>query len=204
MLSWLSSLAVLVLCLISPLKLSVLLLLVFWLYLYVCLYLYLCLCVFSYLYLYVYWLPSLNTDLYRLPRLWPEPPADASVAPHGPTESRRAAQRQPSPTASLRTKILDFRGFDSSIILILRCGILMSTGNLPEKFESKNRGRDNLSREIGRTPLRPEMDVRTCAWILLLLLLLLLFTITITNTITITWSARIRTPITARVLAKVI
>ena len=36
-------------------------------------------------------------------------------------------------TANLRTKILDFRGFDdSSRILILRGGILMSTGNLPD------------------------------------------------------------------------
>ena len=35
-------------------------------------------------------------------------------------------------TTSLRTKILDFRGFDSSIILKLRGGILMSTGNIPE------------------------------------------------------------------------
>ena len=36
------------------------------------------------------------------------------------------------PTAYLRTKILDFRGFDSSIILILSGGILMSIGILPE------------------------------------------------------------------------
>ena len=35
-------------------------------------------------------------------------------------------------TASLRTKILDFRGFDSSITLILRRGILRSIGNFPE------------------------------------------------------------------------
>ena len=33
---------------------------------------------------------------------------------------------------NLRTKILDSRGFDSSRILILRGGILMSTGNIPE------------------------------------------------------------------------
>ena len=34
--------------------------------------------------------------------------------------------------ANLRTMILDFRGFDSSIILGLRGGILMPIGNLPE------------------------------------------------------------------------
>ena len=38
----------------------------------------------------------------------------------------------PTPTANLRTKILDFRGFDSSIILTLRGGILMSIGNTLE------------------------------------------------------------------------
>ena len=32
-------------------------------------------------------------------------------------------------TANLRSKILDFRGFYISIILILRAGILMSVGN---------------------------------------------------------------------------
>ena len=32
-------------------------------------------------------------------------------------------------TANLRTKIMDFRGSDSSIILISRGGILMSTGD---------------------------------------------------------------------------
>ena len=37
-------------------------------------------------------------------------------------------------TANLRTKILDFTGFDSSIIFILRGGILMSIGNFPESL----------------------------------------------------------------------
>ena len=36
--------------------------------------------------------------------------------------------------ANLRTRILDFRGFDSSIILILRGGILRSMGIFPEVF----------------------------------------------------------------------
>ena len=35
-------------------------------------------------------------------------------------------------TANLRTKILDFRGFDSSRILIWRGGIVMSIGDFPE------------------------------------------------------------------------
>ena len=36
--------------------------------------------------------------------------------------------------ANLRTKILDFRGFDSSIISILRGGVLMSIGEFPESL----------------------------------------------------------------------
>ena len=53
--------------------------------------------------------------------------------------------------ANLRTNIMDFRGFDSSIILNVRGGILMSIGNFPVKFESSNLSRDNVSREIGCT-----------------------------------------------------
>ena len=37
-------------------------------------------------------------------------------------------------TANLRTKILDFGGFVSSIVSILRGGILMSTGDFPESL----------------------------------------------------------------------
>ena len=37
-------------------------------------------------------------------------------------------------TDSLRTKILDFGGFDSSRILILRGGIPMSIGDFPESL----------------------------------------------------------------------
>ena len=55
-------------------------------------------------------------------------------------------------TANLPTNIMDFRGFDSRIILILRGGILMSVHReFPGKFESSNLSRDNVSREIGRS-----------------------------------------------------
>ena len=37
-------------------------------------------------------------------------------------------------TANLRTTIMDFRGFDSSRILILRGGIPMPIGNFPESL----------------------------------------------------------------------
>ena len=46
---------------------------------------------------------------------------------------RSAAYRSSSrATANLRTKVLDFRGFDSSIILMLRGGILVYIGNSPD------------------------------------------------------------------------
>ena len=41
------------------------------------------------------------------------------------------------PTANLRTKILDFRGFGSIRILILRGGILMSIGDFPEMWSQR-------------------------------------------------------------------
>ena len=40
-------------------------------------------------------------------------------------------------TANLHTKILDFREFYSSIILILRGGILMSMVNFPESLSQR-------------------------------------------------------------------
>ena len=40
-------------------------------------------------------------------------------------------------TVNLHTRILDFRGFDSSRILILRGGILMSTGNFTESLSQQ-------------------------------------------------------------------
>ena len=48
-----------------------------------------------------------------------------------------AALQSPSrsrSTFNLRTRIFDFRGFDSSRILIVRGGILMSMGNFPESL----------------------------------------------------------------------
>ena len=42
-----------------------------------------------------------------------------------------------SDTPSFRTKTLDFRGFDSSIILDLRGGIIISIGNFPEMLSQQ-------------------------------------------------------------------
>ena len=64
----------------------------------------------------------------------------------------RLAPTQLSATANLCTKILDVRGLDSNIILIVRGGILMSIGNSPECLSQRILvSRDHTSREIGRT-----------------------------------------------------
>ena len=65
-------------------------------------------------------------------------------------------------TANLRTKILDFRGFETSRILILRGRVLMPEGNSPESLSRAILvGICNLSTEIGRrtagnSGVRPE------------------------------------------------
>ena len=52
--------------------------------------------------------------------------------------------------------MVDFRGFDSSTILIERGGILRP--GFPRKFESSNVSRDNVSREIGRNANRAQVQ----------------------------------------------
>ena len=47
---------------------------------------------------------------------------------------QRAAAGPEATTANLPTNIMDFRGFDSSTILILRGGILVSIGDFPESL----------------------------------------------------------------------
>ena len=51
---------------------------------------------------------------------------------YGVTKAVRSKQRDP--TANHPTSIMDFRGLDSSIILISSGGILMSIGNFPESL----------------------------------------------------------------------
>ena len=71
---------------------------------------------------------------------------------HAPGHARAGAEHAArSLTADLRTKILDFRGFYSSRIVILR-GNSHVHMELPGKLESTNLSRDNLSREIWRNP----------------------------------------------------
>ena len=56
-------------------------------------------------------------------------------------------------TPSLPTNIVDLRGFDSSIILILRGGILMSIVHFPKSLSQAMLVGGNVSREIGHKVL---------------------------------------------------
>ena len=56
----------------------------------------------------------------------------------GGRKGKHECWRQSPVTANLRTNIMDLRGFDSSRILILRGGILMSIGDFPESLSRAN------------------------------------------------------------------
>ena len=63
-----------------------------------------------------------------------------SVGRSGGATAERSVPPSPSELpryGNLRTKILDFRGFDSSRILSLRGGILMSLGHFPEMLSQR-------------------------------------------------------------------
>ena len=52
-------------------------------------------------------------------------------------------------TTNLRTKILDFSGFDASENLVLRGGILMSIGNFPDVLSQRILAGTILVRRLG-------------------------------------------------------
>ena len=71
---------------------------------------------------------------------------------------RRALRELPrGPIASLRTNILDFRGLDSSTILILRGGISRPIGNFPENLSQAMLGGTMLVGRLGLPPLRTKI-----------------------------------------------
>ena len=72
-----------------------------------------------YIYIYIYIYICARSERARLARRF------AARAP--PVRSSR-------PTSNLPTNIVDFRGFDSSIILISRGGISRPVGNFPESL----------------------------------------------------------------------
>ena len=63
-------------------------------------------------------------------------------------------------TANLPTKIVDFGGFDSSIMLNLRGGIPRPIGNFPESLCQAMLVGCNVSRDIGRTANR---NIASCS-----------------------------------------
>ena len=67
--------------------------------------------------------------------------------------ARRPASRGCAGMPNLRAKILDCRGFDSSTILMLRGGILMSIGEFPESLSQAILAGIILVGRSGRTGL---------------------------------------------------
>ena len=64
----------------------------------------------------------------------------------------RVRKRQAPSTANPPTNIVDFRGFDSSIILILKGWDSQAHRGSLGKFDSSNVSGDNVSMGIGRNP----------------------------------------------------
>ena len=79
-----------------------------YIYIYIHICVYACVCIYIYIYIYIY----IGT-------------------------SPRRRKNTPHRAANLHTKILDFRGFHSSIILILSGGTLMSMGDLQESLRQR-------------------------------------------------------------------
>ena len=69
----------------------------------------------------------------------------------------RSCTTENQDTTNLRTKILNFRGFDSSRVLVLRGWTSHARGEFPGKFESSKLSRDNL---VGRSGVR-HMEARS-------------------------------------------
>ena len=63
---------------------------------------------------------------------------------------REQGDQQAASTANLRTRILDYRGFELEHNLNWKGWNSQANRTFPGSFESTNLGRDNLSRETGR------------------------------------------------------
>ena len=82
------------------------------------------------------------------------------LAPEGPPEVDSVLKPPPSSTANFHTKILDFRGFDSSRILVFKGWNSQAHREFPGKSESSNLSGDSLSGEIGRSFKPPQQYSR--------------------------------------------
>ena len=100
-----------------------------------------CMCIYIYMYMYTYTcnMYTYNIYIYMYILLFCLSYAAAPLAcqQRPVRDGRRTSLQTRTLTAHLRTKILDFRGFDSSRILILWGGILRSIGNFPESLSQR-------------------------------------------------------------------
>ena len=96
-----------------------------------------------------------------------------------PDEAERASRPLVSGTANLPTNIVDFGGFDSSIMLNLRGGIPRPKGNFPEILSQAMLlgvmlvGRLGVPHQVGSGAAPDQWIIRMIILMLLLLLLLL-------------------------------
>ena len=129
----------------------------------ICIYIHTYIHTYIHIYIYIYIFVFAARGLRRTPTRRRTDPEQVAVGKRVALHARRLLLRPPlCLTANLRTKILDLRGLDSGRILILRGGIPRSIGN-SRMCESSNLGRDNRSREIGRSPSRT-LTHSACAW----------------------------------------
>ena len=109
-----------------------------YIYIYIYMYIYIYIHVhYTYIYIYIYIFIEREREMCRcaLNLSW------AVMGPHGPCLTTDC-DIWLLDTTNLRTKIMEFRGFDSSIMLIIRGGIVMSIGNFPGSLESTSLSRD--------------------------------------------------------------
>ena len=109
-------------------------------YVYVCTYIYIYIYVLLYIYIYVYIYIYIYTYIVN------EETGKKGFA-YG---TMTVVLRRRRATPNLPTNIVNFRGFDSSMILNLRGEIPRPTGDLPESLSQAMLVGCNVSREIGR------------------------------------------------------
>ena len=96
------------------------------LYIYIYTYVYVCICLCMYVYIYIYALTYILSCVPERVRALSGKGDESGSRPSG---NRHAA--------NLRTRIMDFGGFGSSRILLLRGRILRPTGNFPESWSQR-------------------------------------------------------------------
>ena len=120
-------------------------------YICICVYIYIYIYSYTYTYIYIYIITYIHA--YLAPATGTERPSGISAAGRARWKPRESDEDD---TPNLPTNIVDIRGFDSSMMLNLRGGILMSVGDFPESLSQAMLVGCNVSREIGcKTPAGP-------------------------------------------------